>query len=74
MLNIIWMGRLFKDTIILSMTEDEPVQQGLLDNIENRIISLFNEIDILGNYIKTIPLEKLILTKFRIISSTAVFS
>ena len=50
MLNIIWMGRLFKDTIILSMTEDEPVQQGLLDNIENRIISLFNEIDILGNY------------------------
>ena len=51
MLKIIWMGRLFKDTISLTMTEEEPAQeQASMTNIENRIISLFNDIDNLGNY------------------------
>ena len=51
MLKIIWMSRLFNDTIHLTMTEEEPAQQQASNvNIESRIISLFNDIDNLGNY------------------------
>ena len=54
MMKIIWFSRIFKDNIQLMMNNeapsaDTPIQQQQ-QNIEQRIISLFHDIDILGNY------------------------
>lgn len=54
MLKIIWLGRVFKDTILLTMN-DAPTPNAMsppndLPTTEQRITSLFHDIDILGNY------------------------
>ena len=56
MLKIIWLGRVFKDTILLTMN-DAPLPNDTTNaplpsppNTEQRITSLFHDIDILGNY------------------------
>lgn len=52
MLKIIWLSKLFNDTLNLKMNDDitsEPVSPSH-PNIDNRVMSVFHDIDILGNY------------------------
>jgi len=53
MLKIIWLSKLFKDTLQLEMIEpieNEAVYIPLAVSIENRVIDVFHDMDILGNY------------------------
>ena len=73
MLKIIWLGRVFKDTILLTMN-DAPMPNAMpspneLPTTEQRITSLFHDIDILGNYTSAnwfISLEMPALIRFMI--------
>ena len=52
MMKLIWLSRLFGEHINLKMNEDEPdgVQIVSFQTISERIVNLFHDIDILGNY------------------------
>ena len=53
MLKIIWLSRIFNDTINLKMNGDTVAETATISpqiNIENRALALFHDIDILGNY------------------------
>jgi len=50
MLKIIWLSHLFQDTLQLTMNTEPAEMSVPPQTIEQRIISLFHDIDILGNY------------------------
>ena len=73
MLKIIWLGRVFKDTILLTMNDpampNAMPSPNELPTTEQRITSLFHDIDILGNYTSAnwfISLEMPALIRFMI--------
>ena len=50
MMKLIWLSKLFNEPMNLKMNEDETSTEVTFKTITDRVISLFHDIDILGNY------------------------